>query len=515
MQRALAWFKSTYLTVDVRSLAAGRIAIAIALLVSLFNRLIQLPYFYTNEGLLPNHAVLWSPVYPYELSFFLCLSHAHEALVGFGVCFTAFVALLLGYKTRIAQIASFICFLSLRNRLPSLLNAGDVVLGLLAFWTLFLPVGGRYSVDAARLRLHQTSSSSRAETTKSTVASLAAFALFLQVAAIYALNYLQKDGETWVTGSALHYTLHQDRLVTSFGVFLREALSIRQSASLAKLTLIIEALIPLCVLSPLATCGTRRVGALMIIALHAAFGACLNLGAFVPAMIALGVLMIPGNDWEHIVRAGGRVGIPDPFAAIAKHGERWLCALPKRSEWQRPMLREVLAAAALVLAGYQLLRENRWFADVRPPENKAMDAAVIYLGLFQGWSMFAPDAPRTDLNVSVDAVTVDGRHVDPLNAVASENHMPGLQIPSQLSQPWLFTSYVAHVPTSPQFNSMLIDWIGRYHLRTGQEDDRIVAFEAYVVEDDSPPPGEQIPRNTRWQRFIAHRFEPSLPFQPR
>lgn len=459
--------------------------------MSLFNRTLQLQTFYVNEGLLPNHAVLWRPYKPYELSFFLCLSNTQEALAGFAVCFVAFSALLVGYKTRLAQVASFLCAMSLRNRLPWLLNAGDIVLGLLAFWTLFLPVNRRYSVDAALTQRDEPNASA------TTINSLAALALFVQVAVIYTLNYVQKTGETWASGSALHYVLHQDRLVTSFGVWLRENLSAGQLAAITKSTLVIEAILPVCVLSPVATVHLRRIAAGLIFVLHLGFGLCLNLGVFVPAMLVFGIILVPGKDWDRIARR-----LPNVFVWIAQFART-----PFTARTDRPVVRETLVAGAILLATYQVLSENTWFSRFKPPESQVLSAAVTYLGLYQGWSLFAPDAPKTDLNITVDATTVDGRHIDPISLVASTNHKPGLQIPPHLGQAWLWDTYIGHVHSLQHFNPMLVDWIGRHHLRTGIAADRVVLFDAYIVEDDSPSPGELHPSNTRWERFIRHSFE--------
>ena len=67
-----------------------------------------------------------------------------------------------------------------------------------------------------------------------------------------------------------------------------------------------------------------------------------------------------------------------------------------------------------------------------------MAAAVSYLDLFQGWSMFAPDAPTTDFNIVVDAVTIDGRHVDPFNEAVNPRYpAPGKRVPPSMGPSWL------------------------------------------------------------------------------
>jgi hypothetical protein len=74
----------------------------------------------------------------------------------------------------------------------------------------------------------------------------------------------------------------------------------------------------------------------------------------------------------------------------------------------------------MVLALSQITVENDAVPDImRPPQPAFMGAAISYLRLNQGWGMFAPNAPREDMMVVVDALTVDGRHIDPYNMRAS------------------------------------------------------------------------------------------------
>ena len=64
-----AWGRA-YTTIDPRSLAAGRIALALALLLDLGKRAAELATWYSNDGLLPNHTLLWRPTYRWVFSFF-------------------------------------------------------------------------------------------------------------------------------------------------------------------------------------------------------------------------------------------------------------------------------------------------------------------------------------------------------------------------------------------------------------------------------------------------------------
>ena len=47
------------------------------------------------------------------------------------------------------------------------------------------------------------------------------------------------------------------------------------------------------------------------------------------------------------------------------------------------------------------------------------------------------------------------------------------------------------------------EWILAHHERTGNPNDQIVRFDAYVIWQDSPKPGEPpVPTNIRKRRFL-------------
>ena len=62
--------RDVYLTADTRSLSAGRIVLALVLLRDLFGRWAQLGLWYTNDGIIPNHTMLWRPPWDHVFSLF-------------------------------------------------------------------------------------------------------------------------------------------------------------------------------------------------------------------------------------------------------------------------------------------------------------------------------------------------------------------------------------------------------------------------------------------------------------
>jgi hypothetical protein len=531
-RRACGRVVRIYLTADLRSLAAGRIVLALVLLLDLGKRWVQLGTWYTNEGLVPNHTLLWRPSFDKVFSFFYMASYWHEAVLGFVLCAICYAMLLVGFRTRLAQVASLLCVLSLHGRLLLFDNGGDVVLGLLCIWTTFLPTGRFWSVDAVLSGrdppLAPPGAGRETSTTEPRATryqSLGVLALTFQLALIYFFNAIHKGGSTWRDGSAVHYVLHLDRLVTGFGLWLRGWIPSGLARALTWTSLGIEGALPALLLSPFAVRFGRRLAIALVILLHTGFGLCLNLGNFVPAMIAFTPNFIPAEDWDALHRWWSR------GARRAALAVRWRvrssAAIERAAGWlspgrsirvtepgpvaralfrRLPAAREATIALFIVIASSQLLDENaaahRLIDHHNSPE---MAAAVSYLNLFQGWSMFAPDAPTTDFNIVVDALTVDGRHVDPFSQVATPRYpAPGLSIPVQSGPSWLFYGYENHLPSRPAYYQAFQEWILRYPARTGRASDQIVSFQVFVVEDDSPPLGEQAPRNLRWRRLISY-----------
>src|SRR5262249_52869160 len=103
------YFAAQYLTVDARSLGLGRIVLSLILLIDLLRRIPDLTLFYSNQGLIPNHMMLWRPPTQWMFSFFFVLSHPDEVAVGFAVCGLVYLLLMLGWHTRLMHFLALIC----------------------------------------------------------------------------------------------------------------------------------------------------------------------------------------------------------------------------------------------------------------------------------------------------------------------------------------------------------------------------------------------------------------------
>jgi len=107
-QAIKAELSRTYLELDPRTLALGRIFFALVLIGDLLRRIPRINEFYTNGGVLPNHTVLWRPAVSRLFSFFYMSSLPEESAIGFAICFFCFFCFLIGWRTRLFHVLSFV-----------------------------------------------------------------------------------------------------------------------------------------------------------------------------------------------------------------------------------------------------------------------------------------------------------------------------------------------------------------------------------------------------------------------
>ena len=523
-----AWWRSlrvTYLTVDRRSLGAFRIAFGLVLISDLLRRWAELRFWYTNSGLLPNHTLLWRPPTTHSFSLFFTVSSLLEAELGFALCAAAYVAFLLGYRTRWAQVLTLLARVSLNSRLAVLENGGDMVMDLLCLLTLVLPLGSRFSLDAlaAALRDGHTpngalASHRRQDAALRPVESLAVLGLLLQFATIYYFNAAAKTGAAWRDGSAVHYALHQDKLVTWFGVWMREHLPVSALHALTWSTLATEWLGFALIISPVFVRQTRLLAVCLMPALHLGFALGLNLGSFSPAMMSFFPLLLRAEHWDGLVRRFGARVAP-LLARLQRLLGPWLSWLgvpappPPASPARALVLRwasEGAVALLLLAITTEVLNDNAPVPQALRVHQPAWTHAVIeYPRILQGWRMFASEPPRVDSMIYVDATTATGAHVDPYNAVASDEPFPaGDVVPTHLGQSQFFVMYSDRIGNAgyAAYRQAFGEWLLAYPERTGHAADCLLTYEVYLVTDKSPAPGASPwPTPVARQSFMSYR----------
>jgi predicted DCC family thiol-disulfide oxidoreductase YuxK len=302
----VAWFEEHYCRADLRWLGFFRIVLGSVLIGQLLNCWGVARDFYTNDGILPNHFSLFRPLGRNVVSLYHAFSTLPEVNVAFAITLAIFLTFTLGYRTRLFHVLSFICITSLDARNLMVENGGTVVINLLTFWTLFLPLGRRLSLDALiaslRGRNEHGSADLNRRPRRSEAAqrfySLAIFALLFQWSAIYFFNAVHKSGEGWHNGSAIHWFLYQNRIVTWFGIFAREHAPFWLLRGFTYATLAVEWSLAVLLLVPFRQIWLRRLAFLFAVGLHGGIAATARLGPFSYVMVSFFFLTLSASDWN-------------------------------------------------------------------------------------------------------------------------------------------------------------------------------------------------------------------------
>ena len=357
--------------IDTRSLAVFRIALGLAILADLLIKVPDLAAFYTDDGVLPR-ALLAEQVgarAPALLPILNLVPHvAFDGVPGQALLFVlagaVAVLLIVGWQTRWVTIASWVLLTSLQARNPAVRNAGDDLFRLLLFWSLFLPLGATWSVDARN--------SPRAAAPR-LVTGGAPAALLLQIAIIYPVNALYKTGAAWTTDfSALELFLANDVWGNVLGQRLLEHPGLLKAMTV--LTIGLERFGVLLAFSPLWHGPARTVAVAMFATFHGGILVLSEIDLFAFIGLTAWTVFLPGWFWTSMVG--------------------WRHAQPADRAPLRQSVPRLQGAVALALLGYVGFLNaaglgDRFGLGDRVPT--ALRAPALALQLDQEWSMFSPE----------------------------------------------------------------------------------------------------------------------------
>lgn len=619
-RRAAGWMRDRYFQADPRTLGLFRIVLGAMLILDGARHWFYAETFYSNAGVLSNHFHLFRPSSGFNFSLFHAFSSLTEVHIAFALSLGCYLALLLGYRTRLFSVLSCIWVTSMDSRMVMVENGGYVVVNLLAFWSMFLPLGQRFSIDSLRRSWKEQKERRPADLNRrlqpswldTQRVSLASFIVILNLGIVYAFNVVNKYGGTWRKGQTVHYVLHIDRMVTGIAVWFREYAPSWMLWGSTHVVLIVEALIMMLIFWPRWRLYTRPIAMVGMVLLHGTLGIMMRLGPFSWFLLVWSVLLLQRCHWEAITawakkrtaRAtvvfdprsplafaacrlvmrldrlqrlqfapattainsappplialrgahggvvggargiwaitrrlpGGRaltpalrllsLGLVGPALALAERWRRPLAAffwsptprgktkrltrrldeetstpppeptiapLHARLQRYRSRLRELVLIALLAMATSQLINENKSIPKpLKHKQPRFVRAILTYPRIFQGWGMFSPNPIRDDGTLAVDAITIDGRHVDPFTGDTPDLNLSDARGMGLGQIPQDYFNRI-RLDRNRAFRKPLRDFLKRYHKRTGRAADELVAIDVYWLVDQSPRPGDQSP----------------------
>lgn len=426
-----SWLRSleqVYCRLDRRVLGVFRAALGLVLLYDVLRRFPDAGLLWSNDGVLSNLALRKWPQSAHQVSFLLNVSSASAVKVAFGGLGVLFLLYTLGLFTRLMQPLALLGYAGLNARNLFFEDGGTSLVIILLTWTVALPLADRFALDALRrdaaLPTVKARVAARFEARRPVV-TVAGLAILLQGAVIYWLNAVHKSGPTWRGGDAVHLVLWQHRVNTPFALWFSQHEPAWFSPLSTWLTKRTELLLPVLLLWPSHPKQTRSAAFVLAVLLHGGIALTLTLGPFSYAMICLLWLAVPGAVLDAVALTGGSTARAHVWRlarlrARAVRGLRRLglgsraAVVPAAFRGRLIKMREAFLIWMLFVEGVSVLSSNRAVPKwLRVTPRPWVNGYKPYLRGFQGWSMFAPDAPKDDGTMVVDAVTVSGKHIDP------------------------------------------------------------------------------------------------------
>lgn len=274
--------------IDLRTLALFRIGLAVMIIADLILRARDLRAHYTDFGIMPR-AVIDGYMHPASFSLHLMSGATWFQLLLFVLAGLLAASLLIGYRTRLVTVLSWVMLVSLQMRNPMILSGEDNLLILLLFWAMFLPTGARYSVDAAL--------DNRTDSYPNRFVSIASAALLIQGMSMYLFSALLKSDARWFPdGTAVYFALQLDYLVTPFALWFRQFEALLQGLTYYVWGL--ELIGPILIFSPLFLRPLRAALQLAFMSMHFGFFLFLQIGLFPFISILMNLTFTQGWVWD-------------------------------------------------------------------------------------------------------------------------------------------------------------------------------------------------------------------------
>ncbi len=388
-------------------------------LIILADLLLRSPFIvenYTDDGFLPRDLVSAPDCYLslQMLDGSYAFQVGHFILAGIGG-----LMLLVGFRTRTATAICWLLTVSLHARNAFVLDAGDDLLRSMLFWSLFLPLGLRYSIDG-RKKVAQN---------PHVVLSAASAALLLQFACVYFFAGWFKTSEEWATGTAIEYALGQKLWIRPVGNLLSQYPNLLRY--LTRAVVWFEIVAPLCLFIPFKTRSIRMfvIPAFWMFQFGLAITIRLHIFPLITATATIPFLssVIWPNSFGNNLEAEG----------TAKTGARKV-SRRGRIAWNATLA--VLAATAICI------QAAHFGKSLLPTEERI----VSLIGWNAIWSMYS-NTPKYLYQFSAEATLANAETIDLVNSEVTTSDRMRTQ---QLHQSYRFRYFLQMASSaSPDFTS--------------------------------------------------------------
>lgn len=289
---------------DLRTLALVRVTLGFLVFYDLLRRLPFAEAFYSDSGIL-KRSVLLAKFINLSKPTILLLSGAPTFSII--LLITGMIASLLyaiGARTRLMNFIMWLILVSFHERFSLALNAGDILLAILLFWSFFLPMNGAASWDKGWME--------EEETNDFQVVNIFTVAWISHIFFMYIFTFFYKWHPDWFReGTTLYYALNLESFTTPIGKWLLNFPSLLKFMSIS--TLWLEGLAPWFLLLPFWVAGFRLILIALFWGLHLGILVTMDIGTFAPACLIFWLFLFPSEAWDWFEEAFNRKGSNESY----------------------------------------------------------------------------------------------------------------------------------------------------------------------------------------------------------
>ena len=312
--------------IDSRPLSVFRIALALLLLKDAIYHLPLARDFYSDDGIVPRSALTDGLARSWRFSLMDAMPYPWMATLFFVLWIAVLVLLLAGYRSKLMSILNLIILVSIHERDVYVLSGADTVFRVLSIWSVFIPLGHHYSVDALLKRLHRYRGSHapadlRVEDGPKTAWAFPVRMIQIQFVLIYVFTGLLKiiEPSSWRTGEAVYYAMQIKSLTLPTGDWVEANAPMWLLKIVDYHTLLVELGFTIFMFSPFFQPYLKIGGLALGALLHLGIAVLMAIANFSPVMIASYLLFFePGwIEWLDLKlrrlrpeQLPSRIGVP-------------------------------------------------------------------------------------------------------------------------------------------------------------------------------------------------------------
>lgn len=279
--------------IDPRSLALFRILMGSLLLIDLWVRFGDLRCMYTDDGMFSRAEVCYRTTTVWNWSLHFGSGDAGYQKMLFAIAALLSASLLVGFKTRMATVGSWLLLVSIQHRVPAILSGAEILFRMLLLWGIFLPLGRVCSLDAWLFRRQR---GGIREDGCEPVLSVGTAAIRLQMIWMYLFSAIFKTNAEWFHGGVVAGSLAHNFFAAPLGKSLLGYPNLL--AILTWATFALEWLGPLLLLVPKCPWRLRLAVILSLAAMHLGICLTLEVGMFSYVSMAGLTVFLPSELWR-------------------------------------------------------------------------------------------------------------------------------------------------------------------------------------------------------------------------